>query len=99
MTDQNPWTDWAALFEVFHQFRDDYPQLAISGATRKACNRFARAYQCQLMQCGALAKTSHGRWLAHRRVFPVAAFALWIGQDPMQAVAEYRAVPQHASAA
>lgn len=90
MTSQHPLSDWDALFPIFSQFKDDHPQLAIVGATHKACNRFARAYRAKLMDCGALAKTSHGRWLAHREFFPVAAFAVWIGKSPQDALAEYK---------
>lgn len=78
---------WQPAFDVWVNFTKRAPQLAVSPSP-KALTNFLGVYRDRLMACGALTKTANRRWMAHRDRFPVAAFALWIGHDPAQAIAE-----------
>ena len=88
---------WQPVFDVWRIFTTKRaPQLAASSSP-KALTNFLGVHRNTLMACGALAKAANRRWLAHCELFPVAAFALWIGRDPAQAIEEYKlagAVPR-----
>ncbi len=67
--------DWPALQLVWMDFIKKYPQTRMSDS-RFACSRFISVHAAKLIELGVLRRAGRGGYIAHKKKFGHAAFAV-----------------------